>query len=449
MNHLVFENGSLRRTLDELLTSDLETAAIVLAEPVSTPAGRWRLLARSVINAPPNAYVIRSGVRIQLDPVFVAGVIKQAKASKQSVLLVHTHPFGGDVRPSEIDKEGEDQLLPRIFARVPRLPHGRVIFGRNGYDAMIRIQEHERQLPVELIDVGRELRRLPRTPTEYDAEGRYDRQIRAFGSQGQNVIRSLRVGVVGLGGTGSVVAQQLAHLGVGHLLLIDPDNLEASNLNRVIGSTPRDIGDSKVAISSRLVKEISPHTAVRTVRGSVYFRGIARELLDTDFFFCCTDTQGSRAILAQFAYQYRLPCIDIGVSLLAEAGRVSRISGRVQMLAPGLPCLTCLNLLDSEAVRRDLLTDAERNADPYIVGGWEPQPSVISINSVMASLGVSMFLAAVTGMPMESRYQIYRGESGVVNNIVADVHPDCVVCSSRGADGRGDSWPFPGRVDEG
>lgn len=448
MNHLVFENGALRRSLDELLSSDLETAAIALAEAVLTPGGHWRLLVRTVIMAPPEAYLVRSSVRIQLDPVFIAWVLKQARIGNQSVLLLHTHPFGGDVRASQIDIQGESQLFPRIFARAPGLPHGRVIFGLKGYDAIIRVQEDEPELPLELIDVGRELRRLPRTAAEYDIDLRFDRQIRAFGSEGQAAIHSLRVGIVGLGGTGSVVAQQLAHLGVGHLLLIDPDNLDPSNLNRVVGATPQDVGRSKVEISSRLVKEIGPSIAVRAVKGSVYFQKIARELLDTDFFFCCTDTQGSRAVLTQFAYQYRLPCIDVGVSLLANDGRISRITGRIQMLSPGLPCLTCLSLLDSEAVRRDLLSDAERKADPYIVGAVEPQPAVISINSVVASLGVTMFLAAVTNIPMEARYQIYRGDSGVVNNIIGDVQPDCVVCSSRGADGRGDSWTLPGRVDE-
>jgi molybdopterin/thiamine biosynthesis adenylyltransferase len=448
MNYLVFEDGALRRSVDDLLSSDLETAAIVLAEAVHTPGGHWRLLAHTVIVPPSGAYLIRTKIRVQLAPVFIAEVLKKARHSKQSVILVHTHPFDGDVLASEIDKEGERQLFPRIFARVPGVPHGRVIFGRKGYDAMIRPQEEELELPLELIDVGREVRWLPRTPEQYDTDARFDRQIRAFGSEGQARIQSLRVGIVGLGGTGSVVAQQLAHLGVGRFLLIDPDNIESANLNRVIGSTQQDVGRSKVEIGSRLIKQISPLTDVRAVDGSVYSHKIARELLDTDFFFCCTDSQGSRAVLTQLAYQYRVPCIDLGVSLLAEGGEITRITGRVQMLASGLPCLICLNLLDSEAVRRDLQTDAERRADPYIVGGLEPQPAVISINSVVASFAVTMFLAAVTNMPMQSRYQIYRGDSGVVSSIVAAAQPDCVVCSSRGADGRGDSWTLPGRINE-
>jgi molybdopterin-synthase adenylyltransferase len=448
MNYLVFEDGALRRSVDDLLSSDLETAAIVLAEAVHTPGGHWRLLAHTVIVPPSGAYLIRTKIRVQLAPVFIAEVLKKARHSKQSVILVHTHPFDGDVLASEIDKEGERQLFPRIFARVPGVPHGRVIFGRKGYDAMIRPQEGELELPLELIDVGREVRWLPRTAEQYDTDARFDRQIRAFGSEGQARIQSLRVGIVGLGGTGSVVAQQLAHLGVGRFLLIDPDNIESANLNRVIGSTQQDVGRSKVEIGSRLIKQISPLTDVRAVDGSVYSHKIARELLDTDFFFCCTDSQGSRAVLTQLAYQYRVPCIDLGVSLLAEGGEITRITGRVQMLASGLPCLICLNLLDSEAVRRDLQTDAERRADPYIVGGLEPQPAVISINSVVASFAVTMFLAAVTNMPMQSRYQIYRGDSGVVSSIVAAAQPDCVVCSSRGADGRGDSWTLPGRINE-
>lgn len=169
-------------------------------------------------------------------------------------------------------------------------------------------------------------------------------------------------------------------------------------------------------------------------------------LLAVDFLFCCTDSHGSRAVLNQMAYQYYIPTIDLGVRIDVTDGIVTAIAGRVQMLAPGLPCLVCHNLLDSEAVRRDLLSSDERGRDPYIVGAAEPQPAVISINAVVASLGVTMLLGAIAGFAANSRHQVYLADRGAVRPIQSTALDNCVVCSSRGALGRGDLWPLPWRT---
>jgi hypothetical protein len=74
-------------------------------------------------------------------------------------------------------------------------------------------------------------------------------------------------------------------------------------------------------------------------------------------------------VVNQAAYQFLVPVIDMGVSITVADGVVTHITGRVQMLAPGLPCLTCSNALNSEAIRREMLTPEQRAADPYIQGG--------------------------------------------------------------------------------
>jgi hypothetical protein len=115
------------------------------------------------------------------------------------------------------------------------------------------------------------------------------------------------------------------------------------------------------------------------------------------------------------------------------------------MLSPGLPCLVCQGLLDTEQVRRDLLTEEERSRDPYIRGADEPQPAVISLNGTVASLAVTMFLAAAAGLPSLVRHQVYLGDRGLVRAVEATSDPFCIVCSLRGALGRGDLWPMPWR----
>jgi molybdopterin/thiamine biosynthesis adenylyltransferase len=281
--------------------------------------------------------------------------------------------------------------------------------------------------------------------TELPLQPVFERQEQVFGRLGQQRLRKLRVGIVGLGGTGAIVLEQLAHLGIGDFLLIDPDVVETTNLNRLVGASSADVGKRKVDIAAALARRISPEVRVETNAGSVLLASIAEQLADTDFVFGCTDSHGSRAVLNQLAYQYLVPLIDVGVIIVTAAGRVSHIAGRAQMLAPGLSCLLCGNLLNPEAVRVDLLTEFERNADPYVVGVHEPSPAVISLNSTMASMAVTMFLSAVTGVPSSARLLNYNAMTGSCRPATVERHPTCIVCSPRGALARGPEWSLPAR----
>jgi hypothetical protein len=267
-----------------------------------------------------------------------------------------------------------------------------------------------------------------------------------FGPVGQERLKALRVGIVGLGGTGSVVAQQLAHLGVEDFLLLDPDQVEFTNLNRLVGARRADVGSPKVETAKRMVNGINPEARVETYKESALLARVANRLLDVDFVFGCTDSQGSRAVLNQLSYQFLLPVIDMGVSIVTEDGHVSHIAGRVNMLAPGLGCFVCGQLLDPEAVRVDLLTDFERAADPYVVGSREPAPAVISLNSTIASLAVTMFLDAVLAIGANARFITYNGIIGVARSASVSPHPKCYVCAEGGAFAQAGAWPLPGRL---
>ena len=69
-------------------------------------------------------------------------------------------------------------------------------------------------------------------------------------------------------------------------------------------------------------------------------------------------------------------------------------------LAPGSACLWCLGILDADRVRIEQLPEVSRQAEiarGYIWGMDEPAPAVVSINGVVASLGVTELLARFTG----------------------------------------------------
>jgi len=270
----------------------------------------------------------------------------------------------------------------------------------------------------------------------------FDRQIRLLGERAQQTLGSLRVAVVGLGGTGSLVTQQLVHLGIRSFILIDPDVIESSNLNRVTEATVKDIGRAKVDVAARYISRFCDDAIVDRIQGDIMHTNVARGLLAADVIFGCTDSHGSRSVLQQVAYQYLIPCIDMGVIITATQDRITHIYGRVQLLAPGLPCLTCGGLLDANEVRRDMMTMFERRADPYFPGSQDPAPAVMSLNATVAAIATTMMLAVVAAFPSNARHLLYNAMNSTLRSIAAQSQPDCYICSRSGALARGDSWPL-------
>lgn len=419
---------------------DLETCAVGLVCPAGSFDGGTRFVVRELCEVPEAAYLRRTPTAAVLAPNYCIEVANRARAQGMGVLMAHTHPGTMPLEAfSTVDDEGERLLSEYFGRRVPNATHFAAVFTKDkvfgrvlGDTVEVPVAAAARTLMLPAITVA-------------DSHEQYDRQVRAFGAEGQQVLRSIRVAIVGLGGTGSVVAQQLAHLGVCDYTLVDPDTVETTNLNRLVGATPSDVGAHKVAVARRQITAIQPQARCLEVIGDVVDDDIAALLLDVDFIFACTDSMASRAVLNQLAYQYLVPCIDVGVAVGVANREVQYVTGRTQMLSPSLPCLVCTELLDAEQVRRELLSEEQKKRDQYIVGASVPQPAVISLNSTMSSAAVTMFLSAVTGMPSNARMVIYDAIRGTLRPNAMTPRPHCIVCSLEGALARGTTWRLPTR----
>lgn len=425
-----------------VLGHDVEHCAVLFASRVED--GRRALLVREMAFPEEHDYARQSSIHAELKPEFVARVTKQAKLAKLALVFVHTHPGSMPPQFSGTDDKGEIELAAFLARRDLQAPHAALVLSSGGMCARILGSPEM----IRVVSVGDKL------IIEFDPQcelvapaSRFDRQVRAFGMEGQQVLQALRVGIVGLGGTGSMAAQQLAHLGVRDFLLIDPDRLELTNLNRVVGANESDVGLLKSEIAKRQILAIAPTARVESVAGDIVQAKTAKLLVNTDIVFSCTDSHGSRSVIQQIAYQYFIPCIDIGSTITTHKGQVTGIFGRVQLLGPDQACLWCSGLLNSEEVRRDMMSAFERKSDPYIQGEHEPAPSVISLNGTVVSLAVTMLLGVVTPIPIESRHLVYNATTSTVRPARAKPLDNCFICSRLGALGRGDLQPLFARQD--
>lgn len=260
-------------------------------------------------------------------------------------------------------------------------------------------------------------------------EQRYLRHVGLFGEAGQQRIRECAVAVVGLGGLGSHVVQQLAYLGVGRFLLFDGDSIELSNLNRLIGAGEGDVGRPKVAIATRQVAGIDPAAVVEQV--DTHFNGEAHaELLaDSDVLFGCVDEDAARLQLLTAASGFALPYIDLASDVTPDG----EFGGRIVFAKEGERCLSCLGELDQHALARARMSPEQRAADDAIYGVersalGQAGPSVVSVNGAVASLAVTEFFVWLTGMREPRGYISYRGDRATVGSRADPQRDYCHYC---------------------
>lgn len=423
-------------SLRALLDFREERCAVLLATESCRSDGQTRLLVRD-IEYPDQTEYSRQGVdNAELAPAFVARVTKTARVARLTLVFVHTHPGSKAPIFSATDTNGEYVLAEFLSRRELTGHHAALVLSVGGIRARLLGSDEE----VRVVTIG------PKRIVEFDPDIEdeayspiFDRQVRAFGAAGQQRLERLRVAIVGLGGTGSIAAQQLVHLGVRHFILIDPDVVEEANLNRVVGATPLDIGRSKVSVAAHYLEKFAENVSTIVIADDVVRDMVARRLADADLILCCTDSHGSRAVVQQVAYQFLIPCIDMGSTITQENDQITGIFGRVQLLAPGLPCLWCSGLLDATEVRRDMMNEAERRLDPYIVGANEHAPSVISLNGTVVSLAISMLLGVVAGAPIDATHIIYNAGTSSLRPVRTEPQADCIICSRQGVLGWGNS----------
>ena len=446
MIKLIFPERTLDDLADTFRRVDVESFALVLARPAQVSKQNTRLLVESIHIPGEQEYEARSRTEVRPSATFRLPLEKRARMEGLSLVYCHSHPAQRGVPTfSSTDTLSEKPLAAYAAERVPGVPHGALLVGAD----RVAARALGTSMPMEVWQVGPQVKWF--FP---DVRGAvttaHDRQVRAFGNAGQLAIQSLRIAVVGCGGTGSIIAQELAHLGATDLFLIDPNRLTRTNLNRVVGATSSDVGRLKVDIARRMIRRVAPNAKVETLKGDVLRRSTGKVLLDYDLIFCCTDSDGSRHFLNQLAYQYFIPVIDMGVSISPDkkSGEIVSIDGRVQMLAPGLACLVCNEgTLSHRRVMWDLQSARQRRSDPYFleVAGIK-QPAVISLNGTVASQAITVFLAAVAGVPVAARsirFRFMRGDARLMNT---EPRQGCVNCSAeRGFRGKGNLHPLPGR----
>jgi hypothetical protein len=330
-------------------------------------------------------------------------LLEKATKHNYAILKIHSHP-GGYEQFSSLDDDSDSRLFSSVFgwfdSNLPHassimLPDGR-IFGRVFFPDLQTDEFDKISIAGDTINIWHYSKK---EAGELEVG---KRTAQAFGEGTFNLLKKLKIGVVGCSGTGSPVIEQLTRLGVGELILVDPDKVELKNLNRILNTKRTDAKQEryKADVLTECINSFDLGTRVKAFTKNIFDdQQCLRALAECDILFGCVDSVDGRDLINRHSTYYIIPYFDLGIKLEADgAGGISKIVGTVNYIQPGKSSLMSRGLYDSEDLKAaglyrmypDQFPDLVKNS--YIKNLNVNRPAVISVNMMVASYAVNEFL---------------------------------------------------------
>jgi hypothetical protein len=247
----------------------VERAGYLLCR-LSRTATETRLLTREFFPVADSDIKRATAGEMLIDRRSYVDAMQRADRDRSGLIFVHSHPLGPVGHSIQDERE-----LPKLFdacrVRIRHdVLHGSMVFSEEDvFEARVWLPDGTSR-PISVIrSIGNRFSFFfPEEPPQQSA-ATFDRQVRAFGDEAQLTLSRLHVGIVGYGGTGSSVGEQLLRLGVGTLTVCDGDSVTKTNLTRVYSSECCDDGTPKVNVAERLSSRLGFGSAVHAIAAEV------------------------------------------------------------------------------------------------------------------------------------------------------------------------------------
>lgn len=384
-----------------------EFLCFALWHPSSGSVRTTALLHQLVV---PESDEVRLHGNVSFMPEYFERALHLARSNRSGLALIHSHLGPGWQGMSFDDVEAENSHAPAVMG-ITGLPFVGLTMGTDGalsarFWPRLGRRKYNQQwcstvrVVGERLDVTFHEKLMPRPRLREQLT----RTVSAWGEAKQATLSRLRVGVVGVGSVGAIVAEGLARMGVQRVCLIDFDTVETINLDRLLHATVEDARASRAKVQT-VAKGITKSAtaagfAVETSEYAVTEANGFRLALDCDVLFCCVDRPWGRAVLNHIAYAHLIPIVDGGLRIQSQPrGKgLKRADWRAHIATPGRPCLECLRQYDPGlvSVERDGFLDDPR----YIEGLPEDHElkrneNVFGFSLSVASFEILQFLAMV------------------------------------------------------
>jgi molybdopterin/thiamine biosynthesis adenylyltransferase len=426
-----------------------EKAALMLCHS-SSLGDSIKLIPHKVIIPKLEDYATRSAGYYKLKKSFTNKVFNEAIELQSDVVGCHIHPGNPGIF-SGIDAVDEPRFMRHIAEKIDGIYHGSLVFGNslNSLDGWFYDRKNNQLVGIEkVLVIGRNKldifvphRKQTRNDDFCPSLGR---TILAFGKEAMSLVGKLDCGVVGASALGGPILEMLARDKVRSVMICDPDCIEETNLNRLPGATPGDIGRPKVEFNAERIKRISPEIEVIIFQKSFYDKEVQLAFSQADVVFGCVDS-GARLSINRLALANLVPYFDLGASIEVNKGVLNYVGGQIYNVIPGRTvCLSCSgafdHLLHEYTSPKDLEFEVVRGYIRGDINGLEP--SVMYLDNCVAGLGYSEFLKYVLRRRDDEIFKVYYEE--ISNKLVTSrcSEAGCIACRESDFLGKGDKVPF-------
>lgn len=379
-----------------------ERVGFVFGNSKILPYNKELIIINGYLPVEDNHYIEDSSVGARINGEAIRAAMQLAMNRKCSVFHIHEHLGEGTPYFSSTDLLELPGIAQSLKNAHSQSIHGLILLSEDGINAKVYSKEPLEEVVLEkAVRVGYPMN-FHRGWYENDTLeiNRYERQS-FLGESSQYKIDKVKVGIIGLGGGGSHIIQQLAHLGIQNYVLFDDDQIEESNLNRLVGGTLEDTYKklSKTEIAKRVILGLQPKAEV-TIKER--WEDNTSYLQACDVVFGAVDSFMSRRDIELECRRYLMPYIDIGIDVRIVGSEPPRLYGQIILSMPGGPCMHCLGFLNE----RILSKEAARYGD----AGSKPQ--VVWANGVVASNAVGIFVDLITGWSGNRDMDYYQEYDG-------------------------------------
>lgn len=373
-----------------------EAAAVLLCS--RTPGPRLRLLVREVLLVPHEECSRRTEHSLTWPGRWIEAAIDAAEHERLTLILVHSHPSGYPDF-STTDDDSDQAIMPCIFEALGD-GHGSAVMFPDG--SMIARIYHEPGgvCPINLVSVAGD-------DLHYWWGDKPDRMHRpmAFTSDMTAELSRLTACVVGVSGTGSIIAEQACRLGFGRVIGIDHDHVEHKNLNRILNTDLADanVKRPKVDAFGNRANKYRPSNYFTPIEANLLSRKAVLAASQADVIFCCVDTHRGRMLADRLAASFLLPLFDVGVGIPTRRDgpglAIAEVTGRIDYVLPGGSSLADREVYTPATLQAEALAESDPEAHAaqvgagYIDGLSEQAPSVITLNMRAASACMMEFIA--------------------------------------------------------
>ena len=441
-----------------------EHGAVILAGACESDRG-LRLVARELHLAKDGMDYVpgKRGYRM-LKAEFIQSKILRARDGRLAYLAIHNHGGTDSVGFSALDMASHERGYPALLDIARGMPVGALVLARSAVAGDLWFPDCSRVPLSHAAIIGHRRQLLfPLVETKAAEVGMYDRQSRLFGDAGQELLRRTRVGIVGLGGAGSVLAELLGRLGVGEFVLADPDRAEDTNLPRLIAARRRDavlpswlprlvadrLRSHKVRMAARNIRRANRDARIEVLARDFLDAEVAARFTDCDFLFLAADTMGARLLFNAIVHQYGIPGIQVGAKIpVAEDGEVGNVFCVSRMVTPEQGCLWCNGLIDPARLQNEAVPEASKRGYSYLDDPGVTAPSVVTMNAIACAHAADDFLFHLTGLKyddVETGWFRWNSRRALAGYDMPRRDADCSECSRNEHSrlGMGDNGTLP------